>query len=61
MAHNHPSGPLTPSSADGEATKQIKPAGQIIGIEGKVSFYKIPINSNVSLTEGHLEVHESGI
>lgn len=33
VAHNHPSGPLTPSSADVEATKQIKQAGQIVGIE----------------------------
>lgn len=33
VAHNHPSGPLTPSSADIEATKQIKQAGQIVGIE----------------------------
>lgn len=33
VAHNHPAGTLTPSSADIEATKQIKQAGQIVDIE----------------------------
>ena len=33
VAHNHPSGGLDPSPADSEATKQIKQAGEIVGIE----------------------------
>lgn|SRR5574340_258438 len=33
VAHNHPAGSLHPSPADIEATKQIKQAGAIIGIE----------------------------
>lgn len=33
VAHNHPAGSLAPSSVDIEATKQIKQAGQIVGIE----------------------------
>ena len=33
VAHNHPAGGLEPSSADIEATKQLKGAGQIVGIE----------------------------
>ena len=33
IAHNHPSGPLEPSPADIEATRQLKKAGEIVGIE----------------------------
>jgi len=33
VAHNHPAGSLEPSPSDIAATKQIKQAGQIIGIE----------------------------
>lgn len=33
VAHNHPSGGLDPSVADIEATKQLKQAGEIVGIE----------------------------
>ena len=33
IAHNHPSGDLTPSLEDINATKQVKEAGKIIGIE----------------------------
>lgn len=33
VAHNHPAGSLDPSPADIDATKQIKQAGEIIGIE----------------------------
>jgi DNA repair protein RadC len=32
VAHNHPAGPLEPSSADIEATRQLKAAGDVIGI-----------------------------
>jgi len=32
VAHNHPAGPLDPSSADIEATRQLKAAGDVIGI-----------------------------
>ena len=32
VAHNHPAGPLEPSSADIEATRQLKAAGDLIGI-----------------------------
>ncbi len=33
IAHNHPSGVLTPSREDIHTTKRIKEAGEIIGIE----------------------------
>lgn len=33
VAHNHPAGSLEPSSSDIDATKQIKQAGEIVGIE----------------------------
>ena len=33
LAHNHPSGDLTPSQADINITKQLSKAGEIIGIE----------------------------
>lgn len=33
VAHNHPAGSLDPSPSDMDATKQIKEAGEIIGIE----------------------------
>ncbi len=33
VAHNHPAGSLEPSPSDIDATKQIKQAGEIIGIE----------------------------
>lgn len=33
VAHNHPAGTLAPSSADIEATTQIKQAGEVVGIE----------------------------
>ena len=33
VAHNHPAGSLEPSPSDIDATKQIKEAGEIIGIE----------------------------
>ncbi|MDN5943200.1 MAG: DNA repair protein RadC [Nitrospira sp.] len=33
VAHNHPAGGLEPSPADLDATKQIKQAGEILGIE----------------------------
>jgi len=33
VAHNHPAGPLEPSSADIEATRQLKAAGDVIGIQ----------------------------
>ncbi|MBM3861572.1 MAG: DNA repair protein RadC [Verrucomicrobia bacterium] len=33
VAHNHPAGPLEPSPADTEVTRQLKAAGQIVGIE----------------------------
>jgi DNA repair protein RadC len=33
VAHNHPPGPLEPSSADIEATRQLKAAGDVIGID----------------------------
>ncbi len=32
VAHNHPAGPLSPSEADIEATRQLKAAGEILGI-----------------------------
>ena len=32
VAHNHPAGSLEPSSADVEATKQLKAAGAVMGI-----------------------------
>jgi DNA repair protein RadC len=32
VAHNHPSGELTPSKEDIEITKQLKSAGEIVGI-----------------------------
>jgi DNA repair protein RadC len=31
-AHNHPSGPLEPSAWDAEVTKQLKAAGEIVGV-----------------------------
>lgn len=33
LAHNHPSGSLTPSEADDQVTKSIKEAGAVIGIQ----------------------------
>jgi DNA repair protein RadC len=33
VAHNHPAGSLEPSPFDIDATKQIKQAGEIVGIE----------------------------
>ena len=33
LAHNHPEGTLEPSPADVEVTRQIKHAGEIIGIQ----------------------------
>jgi DNA repair protein RadC len=33
VAHNHPSGSLEPSSADAEATQQLRQAGEIVGIQ----------------------------
>lgn len=33
IAHNHPSGDLTPTKEDLEVTKQLKAAGQIMGVE----------------------------
>ena len=33
LAHNHPSGSLTPSQADHEVTAQIRQAGKLLGIE----------------------------
>jgi DNA repair protein RadC len=33
VAHNHPSGSLEPSSADIEATRQLRAAGKILGID----------------------------
>lgn len=33
VAHNHPAGSLEPSQSDIDATKQIKQAGEIVGIE----------------------------
>lgn len=33
LAHNHPSGTMEPSREDDEATKRIKDAGKVIGIE----------------------------
>jgi DNA repair protein RadC len=33
VAHNHPAGTLEPSPADIEATKQLKGAGEVVGIE----------------------------
>ncbi|HXD30957.1 MAG TPA: DNA repair protein RadC [Pyrinomonadaceae bacterium] len=33
VAHNHPSGPLEPSSYDRDTTAQLKRAGEILGIE----------------------------
>ena len=33
VAHNHPAGSLDPSPADIDTTKQIKQAGEIVGIE----------------------------
>lgn len=33
VAHNHPSGSLEPSEADLEATRQLRQAGEIVGIE----------------------------
>jgi DNA repair protein RadC len=33
VAHNHPAGSIEPSEADNEATRQLKAAGQIVGIE----------------------------
>lgn len=33
VAHNHPAGPLQPSEADIEATRRLKQAGEVVGIE----------------------------
>ena len=33
VAHNHPSGDLTPSQSDVEVTKQLKSSGDLIGIK----------------------------
>lgn len=33
VAHNHPAGGLEPSNADAEATKQLKDASRIVGVE----------------------------
>jgi len=33
VAHNHPAGPLEPSSSDIDVTRQLKNAGEIVGIE----------------------------
>ena len=33
ILHNHPSGDITPSEADVKITKQLKNAGQLLGIE----------------------------
>ena len=33
VAHNHPAGPLEPSSSDLTVTRQLKSAGEIVGIE----------------------------
>jgi DNA repair protein RadC len=33
VAHNHPSGSLEPSANDSEVTRQLKAAGQVVGIE----------------------------
>lgn len=33
IAHNHPSGPVDPSTYDRETTRQLKSAGEILGIE----------------------------
>jgi DNA repair protein RadC len=33
MAHNHPSGDVTPSAADRKATEKMMEAGSLLGIE----------------------------
>ena len=33
VAHNHPAGSLEPSSSDAETTRQLKQAGEIVGIQ----------------------------
>lgn len=50
LAHNHPSGDVTPSPADIDVTKQVIAAGKLIGIHlidhviiGKNSFVSIPV------------------
>jgi DNA repair protein RadC len=32
VAHNHPSGPLAPSDWDIEVTRQLKAAGEVVGV-----------------------------
>ena len=51
VAHNHPSGNVSPTSADIEITQQLAEAGKILGIElldhiiiGKNSFHSISVN-----------------
>jgi DNA repair protein RadC len=53
VAHNHPSGDLTPSPADIEMTKQLKDASQMI---------HIPLLDHVIVGEvGYLSFSELGL
>lgn len=54
IAHNHPSGEVTPSSEDLEITKRIKQSGELLGIEvldhviiGKGTYYSFAENGRL--------------
>lgn len=53
IAHNHPSGSLEPSSQDIAITRQIKEAGQIIGIN--------LIDHIIVSKKGHVSLRERGL
>jgi DNA repair protein RadC len=53
VAHNHPSGVVSPSKADIQTTKQLVAAGQLLGI---------PLQDHVIVTaEGHFSFRRQGL
>lgn len=52
LAHNHPSGDVTPSKEDTEVYKRIKDVGKIIGVE---------LFDNIIVADGYFSFHENGI
>ncbi len=53
LAHNHPSGDLTPSSQDYDLTKQLIEVGRVIGI---------PVNDHLIISDqGYLSLRQRGI
>lgn len=52
VAHNHPSGSLEPSNDDLAVTKQLKAAGQVVGIE---------VLDHIILGEGHISLKAANL